>query len=229
MIRALLLAFFATAAAAPARADFVLNNLRFTLYHEAAHAVIDGWSVGLSGPEEVAADGFAVLLAHRLHDEETSRDLITDAVRLGRMDAAEELFDPWEQYMPGAQRVAWTLCLWYGLAPARRGDHARALGMPASLAPRCEEAAGRLRAAWDPVLERMRGAGGRTSFRASRSGKALRLLAPDLLRLNREIALPRPIPVRSEACGEDNAFYYHFDARIVFCDEMVGALRAAAP
>lgn len=213
--------------AAPARADFVLNNLRFTLYHEAAHAVIDQWRLGLTGPEENAADGFGILMAHRLHDEREMRDLIADVAALGRIDAAEELFDPWEQYMPGAQRIAWALCLYYGLAPDLRGDHARALGLPPGRENRCEEAAERLVRNWTPVLERVRNTDGRTSFQAGRTGKSLRLLAPDLQRLNREISLPRPIPVLAEHCGEDNAFYYHNDARIVICSEMVVALRAA--
>jgi len=221
---ALLLTLVATA---PARADFVLNNPRFTLYHEAAHAVIDQWDIGLTVPEENAADGFGILMAHRLHDETEMGAIIADMVAVGRIDAMRELFDPWSEYMVGGQRVAWSICLYYGLAPATRGAHARALGMLPARADACERSGRRLVAVWAPVLDRIRNRDGRTSFRAGRSGKSLRLLADDLRRLNREISLPRPIPVIAERCGEDNAFYYHADSRIVFCTEMVGALRAA--
>lgn len=213
----------------PARADFVLNNLRFTLYHETAHAVIDQLDVALFGPEEVAADGFALVLADRMHDEATMRALIADVVTLGRADSAREVFDPWEDYMIGPQRLAWAVCVYYGLAPDLRADTARALGMPPARMPRCREAGVRLRAAWRPVLERLKPGpdhGGSFDVRlVERAGKALRLLRPDLDRLDAMLSLPRKIPLLSEHCGEDNAFYYHTDERIVFCEEMVDALR----
>lgn len=226
-MRPLLAALLLVAAlASPARADFVLNNLRFTLLHEAAHAVIDQWSLGLTGPEEIAADGLALMLAQRMMDPEALGALVEDVVALGRLDALGELHDPWEPYLPGAHRVAWTICVYHGLAPALHGDRARALGMPAPRGRRCAMDVVRMRAAWEPVLAKIRNRDGRTSFEAGRRGKALFLLKEDLLRLNREVTLPQPIPVLSERCGEDNAFYFHFDARIVFCDEMVEALRA---
>jgi len=216
-------------AATPAAADFVLSNLRFTLYHEVGHAVIDQMRVPLFGSGETAADGFGLMVADRLHSETEMREIITDMTRLGRTEAAREIFDPWSEYMPGAQRMSRAICLWFGLKPTERGDHARALGMPPQEEWACIENARALRSAWTPILDDLRpdGTGG-VSLRVAATGKALRLLAPDIARLNKEIALPRPTPVTIENCGEDNAYYYQYDDRIVICAELVTGLRRDA-
>ncbi|MCK0168150.1 DUF4344 domain-containing metallopeptidase [Jannaschia sp. S6380] len=216
-------------AASPAAAEFVLNNLRMTLYHEMGHAVIDQADVPLMSTEETAADGFALLLADRLHSDAEMDRIIRDVTLLGRDEAAAEIFDPWAEYMPGAQRTARAICLWYGLAPAHRGDLARALGMPPFVARTCAASARSLRRAWAPVLERLKPSeADSATLRVRGAGKALHLLAPDIDRLNRMIALPRRTPLTVEACGEDNAFYYHYDDRMVICDEMVDALMRGA-
>lgn len=226
MIRVLLLLLLT---ARPAAADFVLSNLRFTLYHEVGHAVIDQARVPIFGPEETAADGFALVLADRLHPEAEMVDLIVEMTRLGRAEAAEELFEPWAEYMPGAQRTAWAICVWYGLDPRERGDLAHALGMPRDRDGDCAAAGRGLRAAWAPVLDRLRPAPGREgTLTAGADGKALRLLERDIERLNAALALPQRTPMTVESCGQDNAYYYHYDDRIVFCSEMVEALKRRA-
>ena len=218
----------ALAPASPVHADFALNNLRHILFHEIGHAVIDQMEVAISGPEETAADGFAMVLADRLLDEGALRAQVSDVVRLARIEAEGEVFDPWHDYMPGAQRLAWAICVYYGLAPEARGDHARALGMPPWRAPACAEAGRRVRDAWAPTFETMRGAvGTAATFRSGARAKVLRLLAPDVEAVNRVIALPRPVPIGVEHCGEDNAFYYHDDERIAFCAELFPSLDAA--
>lgn len=216
-------------AATPAAADFVLSNLRFTFYHEVGHAVIDQARVPLFGSGETAADGFGLFIAHRLHSEGEMREIITDMTRLGREEAQRELFDPWSDYMPGAQRTGRAICLWYGLKPNVRGDYARALGMPPEEERGCVEDARALRSAWTPILNDLRPEPGeRGTLRVAAQGKALRLLAPDITRLNLEIALPRPTPMTVENCGQDNAYYYHYDDRIVICSEMLTELRRQA-
>lgn len=215
-------------ATGPASADVMRDNLRFTLYHEMGHAVIDQLDVPLLGPEETAADGFALVLADRLHDEAEMADLIVSVTEVARGQAVGAI-DPWSPYMHDAQRIAWTICVWYGQNPAARGALARALGLPRGNEPACAEEARRLRAGWAPILARARPAEGRASLLAAQGrGKALSLLEGDIARLRDEIALPRRTPIVQEWCGEDNAFYYHGDVRIVICTEMVDALRAAA-
>ncbi len=215
--------------AGPAAADFIRSNLRFTLYHELGHAVIDQLSLPVFGTEETAADSFGIVLADRLHPEEEMQVILTDMTALSRAEAVERIFDPWDQYMPDAQRLARAICLAYGLNPAERLPLARALGMPASAADACVEDATQVRAAWAPVMERLRPKPGATpteSLRPGRHGKALRLLGQDIERVNEAIVLPRFVPVTNVACGEDNAYYFHIDERIEFCSEMVEALSA---
>lgn len=215
-------------AASPACAKFVRANLRLTLYHELGHAVIDQLAVPMFGPEEAAADGFAVMLADRLHGEAEMAALVTHVTALGRAQAMAAV-DVWSPYLPDGQRIARTICLWYGLRPARRGDLAHALGMPVEAEAGCVEDGRRLRAAWRPVLKRVRPSPGQTpSLRADGDDKALLLLVEDIARLATVVALPKVTPVIVEVCGEDNAFYYQDEDRIALCAEMVETLRSLA-
>ncbi|MGB3553653.1 MAG: DUF4344 domain-containing metallopeptidase [Jannaschia sp.] len=214
-----------------AQADFVRSNLRFTLYHELGHAVIDLAGVDRFGMEENAADSFALVLADRLHDENAFRAIITDMTALSRLAAEEELFDPWDEYMPEAQRLARAICLYYGLNPAVRRDTARALGMEPRSEEICAEHGVAIRAAWGPILDDLApepGAAPVRTLRPARFGKALRLLAKDIERINTMLVLPERVDVETEDCGEDNAYYFRDDRRIVFCIEMLGALRRDA-
>ena len=219
------LAFLVCLAALPARAEYALANLRFTLYHELGHAVIDQAGVPMFASEEDAADGFAILLAHLLHEEEAMVALIVGLTHHGQAEAAGELFDHWGPYMPGGQRTARAVCLWYGLRPLHRLELARALGMPSARAPFCEMEASALHAAWRPILARLRPEPGEEGQLMARGeGKALRVLARDIERINAVIDLPKPTPVTIERCGEENAFYYHDADAIVFCEEMTEGL-----
>lgn len=230
MIRLIALCCLLWPAAGPARADFVHNNLRFTLYHELGHAVIDQLDLHVFGTQETAADSFAIVLADRLLSEAEMTRLIIDVTDLGRQEAAEELFDPWDEYMPGAQRLARAICLYYGLDPAARGMTARALGMPRDSEWDCADDATVTEAAWAAVLHDLTPRpGSPRSLRPGRRGKALRLLSDDIARINSALTLPRPIPVIQVDCGEDNAFYLDVEERIEFCTEMVEALRMRRP
>ena len=116
--------------ASAARADYVASNLRFTLYHELGHAVIDQLALPVFGTQENAADSFAMVLADRLLSDAQMTVLIFDVTALARHETPTEQFDPWDEYMPGAQRLARAICLWFGLSPADRLETARALECP---------------------------------------------------------------------------------------------------
>lgn len=225
MIRLVLLLLVMTTSA---RADFVLSNLRMTLYHEMAHAVIDQHEIPLHGPEETAADTFALVLADRLHSEADLRKMMIDSTAMSRIEAQADFFDAWAEYMPPAQRIAYAICVYYGLNPALRRQTALTLGLPLSRVDDCEDRGESVRAAWTPLLDSIAPTRPTVSLKPARIGKAIRLLGRDIDRLNAHVTLPRPIPVSSEPCGEENAFYYHWDERIVFCTEMVEALLAQA-
>lgn len=212
-----------------ARADFLANNLRFTLYHELGHAVIDQLSVPVFGTQETAADTFGMVLADRLHSEAEMTALIIDMTALARRETVSELFDPWDEYMPGAQRLARAICLFYGLNSESRRATARALGMPSASEEDCADDARVTRRAWHAILDGIGpDAPGQTALVPARRGKVLRVLADDIEKVNALMALPRPVPVTQTSCGEDNAFYYEIEERIEFCSEMLDALRARA-
>ncbi|PWJ22086.1 DUF4344 domain-containing metallopeptidase [Jannaschia seohaensis] len=224
MLRAFLLLLVCSV---PARADYIHDNLRFTLFHELGHAVIDQREVKLFGPEEAAADGFALVLADRLLSAQDMASMVESITILARFEAATETFDPWSAYMPTGQRLAYAICLYHGLQPWRGGDHARALGLPPALAGPCKEIAAEIRDAWEPILAGLTPDAVSGRLRPGR-GKALRLLAGDIRLINQNLGLPRDVPVTQDWCGEDNAFYYQYDERIAICSEMVEALIESA-
>jgi hypothetical protein len=189
--------------------------------------VIDQYDVALYGPEEIAADGFALVLADHLLDESELAATVRAVTALAREETALEVFDPWGDYMPGGQRLAHWICLYYGLRPESRGPLARALGMPEHRAPACAGQARAVRAAWAPVMAEMTDRKGVGRLRPG-GGKTLRLLAKDVARIDRMIRLRRDLPVVEEGCGEDNAYYYRYDEKIAFCAEMLDALRSGA-
>ncbi|WP_298436657.1 DUF4344 domain-containing metallopeptidase [uncultured Jannaschia sp.] len=219
---ALLLLVFAV----PALADPMRSELRMTLYHEVGHAVFDQLELPVYGVEETAADAFALALALRLHSEAEMTQIVTDTTERYRAEAATELFDNWAQYMPSGQRLARAICLFYGGKPVQRGDLARALGMPPDEAERCRSDAADMDAAWAPVLDDLAPAPGvrADSLRLGRGSHRLGALSRDIKRVNRRIALPRPVPVEVEDCGEPNAFYYGEAERIVICTELLDVL-----
>lgn len=229
MIRGLLVwALTATAA----QADFVINNLRYTLYHELGHAVIDLAEVPVFGMEENAADAFALVLADRLLSEAALAEMVWDVVALGRRETVVETFDPWDEYQPGGQRLARTICLYYGMGPDARLATARAMGMPTSSTFDCAEDATATARAWRTVLRDLAPEPGATPVRSLRGGgrgKTIRLLEDDIDAINAVLVLPRPVPVTQARCGDDNAYYYTVEERIEFCAEMFDALNARRP
>jgi hypothetical protein len=212
----------AAMAAAPAQAGDALGNLRFTLFHELGHAVIDQYEVALFGPEEIAADGFGLLLGDRLLTTEESDAMMRAVISQARAWALPRA-PTWSDYLPDGQRLAWKLCVWYGLDPDAHGPLARALGMPSDREDRCAEAGDHVARAWKPILAGIEAGPGPALTRLG-DGKALRMLEGDMATVNAAISLPRPVSVEVEPCGEDNAFYYPLEERIVFCAELTDAL-----
>ncbi|MEU5896648.1 MULTISPECIES: DUF4344 domain-containing metallopeptidase [unclassified Streptomyces] len=132
----------------------VEGALRETLYHEAAHALIDKWELPFVGREEDVADQFA---AHQLirQGARGQRHLaaVADTYGLYAADDDPEDIDFSDEHSPDAARAANYRCWLYG---ARPGGHERLVDdtiLTRGRSEGCEEEWEALRRGWEHLLK----------------------------------------------------------------------------
>ncbi len=217
---------------------FVEGNLIGTFYHEMGHALIDVLQLPVLGQEEDAADTLAVVLIHDLWEAE-------DAELLGRAtadyyyytvdwsgDAADDT-EWWGVHGPDEQRYYTHVCLFYGTDPERLADLATEYELPEDRAEGCAEEFSLAAESWGVFLEEIALAEGDAPARglrldAPRTAPYHALMTEEVRVWNETFALPSPITVRIEACGEANAFYFSADSSITLCTEYIDWLIAIA-
>jgi len=217
---------------------FVEGNLIGTFYHEMGHALIDVLQLPVLGQEEDAADTLAAVLIHDLWEAE-------EAEWLGRAtadyyyytvdwsgDAADET-EWWGVHGPDEQRYYTHVCLFYGTDPERLAELATEYELPEDRAEGCAEEFRLAAESWGAFLYEI------ALEEGDKPAKALKLDAPktapyyalfaqEVRDWNERFALPSPITVRVEACGEANAFYSSADSSITMCTEYVDWLISIA-
>ncbi|MDR7123763.1 DUF4344 domain-containing metallopeptidase [Pseudotabrizicola sp. 4114] len=217
---------------------FVEGNLIGTFYHEMGHALIDVLQLPVLGQEEDAADTLAVVLIHDLWEAE-------DAEWLGRAtadyyyytvdwsgDAADET-EWWGVHGPDEQRYYTHVCLFYGTDPERLAELATEYELPEDRAEGCSEEFRLAAESWGAFLDEITLAEGDApaqglTLDARKTAPYYALFAEEVRVWNETFALPSPITVRIEACGEANAFYYSADSSITMCTEYVDWLISIA-
>jgi len=92
------------------------KNIRFILYHEAAHMLIDVYGIPVIGREESAADTFAIMTMLEYDGYESIEHVIRfyDVVREDRHVIASISMKYWDEHMLFAQTYYDMLCLTYG-------------------------------------------------------------------------------------------------------------------
>ncbi len=92
------------------------KNIRFILYHEAAHMLIDVYSIPVIGREESAADTFAIMTMLEYDGYESIEHVIRfyDMVREDRYIITPASVKYWDEHMLFAQTYYDMLCLTYG-------------------------------------------------------------------------------------------------------------------
>lgn len=132
--------------------DAIDGALRFTLYHEVGHALVDLLDLPAVGREEDAADQIATLLL----------DDGTEAGAQAALDGAEAYYEEppnpdsaayWDEHGLGAQRFYNVACLVYGRDPEARADLVGEDYLPKERADVCEEEYARSVAGWRRLLE----------------------------------------------------------------------------
>lgn len=229
----------AVALASPALAEglsddaerFVEGNLIGTFYHEMGHALIDVLQLPVLGQEEDAADTLAVVLINDLWEPEAAEWLgrATADYYYYTVDWSGEAADEtewWGVHGPDEQRYYTHVCLFYGSDPERLADLATEYELPEDRAEGCAEEFQLASDSWGVFLDEIaleEGDKPAKSLRldARKTAPYYDLFAQEVRDWNERFALPTPITVRVEECGEANAFYYSYDSSITMCTEYV--------
>lgn len=205
---------------------FVEANILSIFYHEMGHAVIDLMEVPIYGQEEDAADAMAVLLIDALYEEDAAQDIAYDSAfgYINDPDGTENVAY-WGVHGPDEQRYYNHVCLFFGANPDDRAELAEDLGLPQERANSCPEEFDQAIGSWGQVFDEMQqGEGGSLVLAPVQGGvppRVLSLMKDEIAALNQDFALPHPVEVRIEPCGEANAFYAPYDVSITMCTEFV--------
>ncbi|HFQ15935.1 MAG TPA: hypothetical protein ENK41_06215 [Rhodobacteraceae bacterium] len=212
---------------------FIESNVLETLYHEMAHALIDTMNLPVFGPEEFAADFFAAILLDRVHDDDTTRQLVADVQASYRYDAAQGRGVAWDEHGSAMQRYYNLACLYYGADPDGRKSALQAFQLPDDRAVRCAEEYEQANFAWGGVLDELAEAAPGNSITLDwildKNAHLTRYVTKEVAALNRMIVLPTPIVVSVIPCGEVNAYYDPEKLEIIICTELSEHLASIAP
>ena len=110
--------------------SYVEANVLATMYHELAHALIDGLSLPIFSREEDAADTFVVVITDHFFDAEPAEQLTWASADQYARDAEEaekkgRELAVWDTHSLDLQRYYNLICLYYGGdVDARDDEHA---------------------------------------------------------------------------------------------------------
>ncbi len=212
---------------------FIESNVLETLYHEMAHALIDKMNLPVFGPEEYAADFFAAVLLDKVHDKDTTRQLIADVLASYRYDASRGRNVAWDEHGSAMQRYYNLACLYYGADPEGRKGALTAFNLPDDRADTCPAEYEQANFAWGGVLDELsENAPGNSitlDWILDQNSHLTRYVTEEVAALNQMLVLPEPIVVSVIPCGEVNAYYDPAKDEIIICTELSEHLAKIAP
>ncbi len=212
---------------------FIESNVLETLYHEMGHALIDTMNLPVFGPEEFAADFFAAVLLDKVHDDDTTRQLIADVTASYRYDASQGGNVAWDEHGSAMQRYYNLVCLYYGADPEGRKRSLKTFNLPDERADFCAGEYELANFAWGGVLEELgEDAPGNSitlDWILDQNSHLTRYVTKEVAALNAMLVLPEPIVVSVIPCGEVNAYYDPDKHEIIICTELSEHLAEIAP
>ena len=215
--------------------SYVTANVLATMYHELAHALIDGLSLPVFGREEDAADTFVVVITDEFFSEGQAKHITwasADQYVRDAEEAEKKGWEPavWDTHSLDLQRYYNLICLFYGGDVENRGAFAKENGLPTDRAATCEEERGLAESSWGAVLD---------DIKRTRSGAdwitvdedvdtlgnsyvlaAQTVIREEVARLNEAFAPDFKITVVIENCNQENAFYSPGEGKITMCNEL---------
>ena len=215
--------------------SYVKANVLATMYHELAHALIDGLSLPIFSREEDAADTFVVVITDLFFDAEQAEQLTWASADQYARDAEEaekkgRELAVWSTHSLDLQRYYNLICLYYGGDVQSRDKFAKENDLPHDRAETCEEERELAEASWGAVLDDIKRtqAGpdwitldenvdtlGNSYVLAAQS-----VIRTEIARLNDRFAPDFAVTVVIENCNEANAFYSPGEGKITMCNEL---------
>lgn len=134
--------------------EATMDALRFTLFHELAHALIAMYELPVLGKEEDAADGLASVLLINFFEEGQEIALnAADFFLLATEGTELNESDFWGEHSLDEQRFFSTLCYVYGSDPKKYADIKQEAEFTEDRALGCEDDYARLVNSWLDVLK----------------------------------------------------------------------------
>lgn len=122
--------------------------LKFLLYHEVAHALMDAYELPIVGMQEYAADNFAIVMMLSNDYDIRPVILLYDAMREDRGGGGDHGVRYWDTHMLFVQRYYDILCLAHGSDPSEYPSN----DLPAERAYRCSHEYSSALKAWNELL-----------------------------------------------------------------------------
>jgi hypothetical protein len=231
----------------PARVDFVIGNLQFSLLHELAHVAISDLDVPIVGPEEYAADYIATVSLLRprqappqgseqwLEFAMTTADAFVIVWQIAERSKAEMPY--WDTHGLSIQRFYSIGCLIFGSDPERFATFPELVGLPEQRAQGCEAEYARALRSIDALLsytteqqQRTPGAAMTVRYEPARTRiteqlvaeiKSRGLIEYTVRRFEELVALDASAGVVLRNCGVPEAAWVADDRELIVCYELL--------
>ncbi|MGH1367705.1 MAG: DUF4344 domain-containing metallopeptidase [Maritimibacter sp.] len=221
--------------------SFVEANLRETLYHELAHAMIDVMDLSVFGPEEFAADMFSTVMLNTLFRDDAAIDMTAhiaaaylDGVPRDGLGATSGVAI-WDLHGTDEQRYYNFICMMYGADPDARFGLIDTYDLPHERAETCEDEYDLTARSWGKALDRISPENAPDGFALKldwvldENAPEVKFIKGEIEHLNEVIALPQQVFVSVIPCDEENAFYDPGEREILICTELAAFLADIAP
>ncbi len=217
---------------------FVIGNVVFVMLHELAHAMVADLAIPMLGPEEDAADYFAIV--ELLHLATTfSHRVLVDAAEGWFLSHRRNQFEREPLYFHDEhgldkQRAYKIVCIMVGSDPIKFKDLARDSKLPEGRQRSCRNDYDKAVSGWNLVLEAHRrsarqpkaeievnyGSGNGKYDMLAEAMRSLHLLEiAD--GISDELAWPRPLALEMKSCGYINAAWFAQTRKVIVCYELV--------
>lgn len=218
--------------------DFTMHDMTFTLFHESGHLLIHELDLPVLGKEEDAADSAGVLLMFKtIKDADEAYNALNDAADYWTYSSnamPDEDFNynvnTYDPHSLDIQRANNMVCLMVGKDPDEFADTAKAFEFDDDMIDQCaadyEEADHSWTKVLEPYLTKSPGPAIKVTYKDPGQFKMIadelkkrRILENIGETLSTTYALPRPITMTAEQCGESNAYYAEDTHSVTFCYE----------
>jgi hypothetical protein len=131
--------------------------------------------------------------------------------------------ETWHTHSPFERRYFTFVCLFYGADPEVREGFANVMGLPVDRRETCPWEYALAAESWDRILQPVAGSGKSLIFeeRTKGYGYVAEALRDEIAYMNKQMLLPKTVPVVLTSCGVANSFYDPELVTVMICTEMI--------